>query len=118
MDALCDVAVQLGVPIFGLAGTVHETVATRGRVEFIPEFYVDLDYNDDGTIFVNRTGSKHELDLIEQRVRTVVTDGTTVSTTGRFIPIRAESFCLHSDLPDAPQVTERVRATLASLEAA
>ena len=115
MEALCDVAVQYGVPVFGLAGTAHETVALRRGVGFVSEFYVDLDYNDDGTVRVNRTGSRHDLDVIEKRVRAAALDGVATSVTGRVIPIRAESFCIHSDLPDAPLVAERVRDVIASL---
>jgi UPF0271 protein len=118
MDALCDVALQYGVPVFGLAGTSHEAVATRRGVDFVSEFYVDLDYNDDGTVRVNRTGASHDLDTIEKRVRDALVDGTTTSISGQLIPVRAESFCIHSDLPNAPSVAERVRAVLVSMDTA
>jgi UPF0271 protein len=111
MDAACDVAVQYGVPVFGLAGTAHERVAVRRGVPFVSEFYVDLDYNDDGTIVVNREGSTRDVEEVEERARRAL-DGTTVSINGRILPVRAESFCVHSDLPNAPTVASRIREVL------
>lgn len=114
MDALCDVAVQYGVPVFGLSGTAHEVVAARRNVSFVSEFYVDLDYNDDGTVQVTRTTSFRGLDIVEGRARRALVERTTVTKSGREIPVRAESFCIHSDLPNAPAVAQRVREVLQS----
>jgi 5-oxoprolinase (ATP-hydrolysing) subunit A len=54
MDAVCDVAVMYGVPIYGMTGTAHERVAARRRVDFVGEYYVDLRYRPDGTLIIPR----------------------------------------------------------------
>ncbi len=113
MDAACDVAVQYGVPIYGLAGTAHERVAARRGVPFVAEYYVDLDYSDDGMIVVNRTGSTRDLGEVADRASRALAEGTTISTTGKSVPIRVESFCVHSDLPNAVDVARTVRSEIA-----
>ena len=112
MDAACDVALQYGVPVFGLAGTAHERAALRRGVPFVSEFYVDLDYNDDGTIIVNRTGRMRAVEEVEGRTRQALNEGTTVSINGKVIPVRPESFCVHSDLPNAPEVAQAIQRVL------
>lgn len=112
MDAACDVAEQYEVPVFGLAGTAHERVAVRRGIPFVSEFYVDLDYNDEGMVVVNRTGTTRDIDDVEKRARRALTDKTTVSISGKTINVRPESFCVHSDLPNAPVVAERLRKIL------
>lgn len=112
MDAACDVAEQYEVPVFGLAGTAHERVAIRRGIPFISEFYVDLDYNDEGMVVVNRAGTTRDIDDVDQRARQALTENTTVSISGKTIDVRPESFCVHSDLPNAPIVAERLRKIL------
>jgi len=109
MDAACDVAVQYGVPIYGLAATAHERVAARRGVPFVAEYYVDLDYTDDGLVVVNRTGRVRDLEEVTARASRALTEGTTASITGTSVPVRAESFCVHSDLPNAVAVARTVR---------
>lgn len=115
MEAACDVAEQYGVPIFGLAGTAHERVAVRRGIDFISEFYVDLDYTDEGMVVVNRTGATKDLTDVEKSARRALKDGSTVSISGNIIPVRPESFCVHSDLPNAPIVAELLRKILDDL---
>src|SRR6516164_8113801 len=42
--AVCDAALVYGVPLYGMGGTVHETVYTARGLGFVREFYADLDY--------------------------------------------------------------------------
>lgn len=113
MDAICDVAIQFEVPIFGLAGTTHERVAKRRGVGFVSEYYVDLDYDDDGRIIVNRIGTERDLGEVESRARRALAEGSTLSVSGTVLPVRAESFCVHSDLPNAVAVARQIREVLA-----
>ncbi|MEF2977311.1 5-oxoprolinase subunit PxpA [Subtercola sp. YIM 133946] len=112
MDAVCDVAVQYQVPVFGLAGTFHESVARRRGLPFVSEFYVDLDYTDDGNIVVNRHSASTDLELVALRADRALQSGTAASVTGSSLPVRVDSFCIHSDLPNAAAVAETVRAAL------
>jgi UPF0271 protein len=112
MGALCDVAVQYGVPVFGLAGTAHERVAERRDVPFVSEFYVDLDYNDDGTVRVGRKPAPVDLAVVRARTVQALTESTTIAASGMTIKVRPESFCIHSDLPLAQESARCVRSVL------
>src|SRR6185436_16130139 len=52
--AIADAVLPFGVPILGMANTVHETVYTAHGLGFIPEYYTDLDYTDEGTLIITR----------------------------------------------------------------
>lgn len=112
MDAVCDVALQFGVPVLGLAGTAHERAAERNGVGFVSEFYVDLDYDDDGMVVVNRVGRQRDLAEVKSRALTALSSGRTLSTSGAELSVRAESFCVHSDLPNAVDVARTIRGLL------
>lgn len=112
MNALCDVALDYGVPVYGLAGTGHERVANERGVSFISEFYVDLDYGADGMVRVNRFGTGRDLAEVETRARRALKEGLTTAVDGTDVAVRAESFCVHSDLPNAPEVARVVRRVI------
>jgi len=112
MNALCDVALDYGVPVYGLANTEHETVAHARGVTFVSEFYVDLDYAPDGTVRVNRAGIGRDIGEVETRARRALREGRTTATDGTEISVRPESFCVHSDLPNAPEVARAVRSVI------
>ncbi|WP_043442981.1 5-oxoprolinase subunit PxpA [Arthrobacter sp. L77] len=101
MDALCDVALHYGVPVLGLPGTAHERTASRRNVPFVAEFYADLSYGDDGIVVVERHGKQRTPDEFADRLRTAITTGSVITTTGNELPVRVESVCIHSDLPAA-----------------
>lgn len=107
MNALCDVAVQYEVPIFGLAGTVHEKIANRRNVPFIAEFYVDMEYQDDGMIRLARHSNRVDQSEVHKRVMSALS-GSTVTGSGKTIPIRVDSFCVHSDLPGSVEVAMQI----------
>ena len=41
-------------PLLGMIGTEHEKVYTARGHEFLAEYYVDLDYADDGRLLITR----------------------------------------------------------------
>src|SRR4030088_1891872 len=42
--AIADAAEVFGVPVYGMAGTLHEKVYPARGIGFVPELYADLDY--------------------------------------------------------------------------
>lgn len=110
MEAVCDVAEQYELVLLGLAGTAHERVARRRGIPFVSEFFVDLDYDDDGMIIVNRAGAERDLDEVTARARRAMDDGVVESRSGRELAVEVGSFCVHSDLPNAVAVAGRIRS--------
>ncbi|MER6628055.1 5-oxoprolinase subunit PxpA [Streptomyces sp. NPDC000987] len=114
MDAICDVAVQYGVPVYGMAGTAHERVAARRGVHFVAEFYVDLGYRYDGSLAIVRRPHATAPRLAADRARLALTDGLVETDSGRRIPVRFDSICVHSDTPNAVEVAAAVRQVIQS----
>ena len=100
------------VPIFGLAGTLHEEIYTARGLEFRAEFFADLDYDELGNLLITR-----EHDVVPPRVAAdrairAVTEGLASSIAGVDIMVRAETICVHSDTPNAVAIVRAVREAL------
>ena len=114
--AIADAAEILGVPVLGMAGTVHESVYTDRGLEFLAEYYADLDYADDGSLLITREHTAYDPDQVRERVERVLGEGVAVAESGREIPMRADCVCVHSDTPGAPELARAVRAALDAVE--
>lgn len=112
MDAICDVAVQYEVPIYGMAGTAHETVTAKRDVPFVAELYVDMRYRADGSLIIVRRPQATPLDEAAARAREGLTEGLVTAETGERIPIRFDSICVHSDTPNAVDVATAIRGVI------
>lgn len=112
-DAVASAAETLGVPVLGMAGTRHEAVYTSRGLEFLAEYYADLDYADDGSLLITRRHAAHDPEEVRERVARVLSEGVALAQSGREIPMRADCVCIHSDTPGAPDlalaVAEAVR---------
>jgi UPF0271 protein len=112
--AVCDAADVFKAPLLGMIGTEHEKVyAARGH-RFLAEYYVDLDYADDGKLIITR---EHEaIDPAEASNRAVraLREGVTHSVGGKEIKVRADTICVHSDTPGAHLVAQAVHDRLVS----
>lgn len=112
MGAVCDVAADAGVGVFGMPGTAHESVAAERGLAFTAEFYVDLAYRGDGSLAIVARPGTTDPALAATRARGALTRGTTTAITGEELAVRVQSICVHSDTPNAPQVAAAVRAVL------
>ncbi|WP_181704842.1 5-oxoprolinase subunit PxpA [Chthonobacter rhizosphaerae] len=112
--AVCDAADVFKVPLLGLIETEHERVyAARGH-RFIAEFYADLDYADDGGLIITREHDAVDPDAAAARSLRACREGLVRSVGGRDVRVRAETICVHSDTPGAPDVARVLRDTLAA----
>lgn len=111
--AICDAAEIFGVPLLGMAGTQHETVYTGRGIPFLAEYYIDLDYNDDGSLIITREHqAKDTAEAVRRAVR-AVREGKASSINGKDIPMRADCICVHSDTPGALVLAKAVHEALA-----
>jgi UPF0271 protein len=111
-NAVADAAETLGVAVLGMAGTLHETVYGGRGLEFLAEYYADLDYADDGSLIITREHVAYDPGEVRERVARVLAEGVAVSQSGRDIPMRADCVCVHSDTPNAPEIASAVRDAL------
>jgi UPF0271 protein len=114
--AIADAAAVFGVPVMGMAGTQHERVYTGRGLGFLPEYYADLDYGDDGGLIITRTHEGYDPAEAVARVERVLLEGVATTVSGKEIPMRAETVCVHSDTPGAAALAAAVAAKLKELD--
>lgn len=112
MEGAVAVAKDYGVPIFGIAGSAHETVANANGVPFVGELYVDLDYNSEGGLIILRQPKLADPAAAAERVRRALQDGTVLAEDGTELRIAFSSVCVHSDTANATDVARAVRGVL------
>ena len=111
--AVCDAADVFGVPLFGMAGTLHEQVYRERGFAFVSEFYADLDYDEKGGLIITREHHAVDPRQAAERSLRALKEGKAKSIAGNDIPVRADSVCVHSDTPNAVDIAKAVRAALA-----
>ncbi len=116
-EAIADAAAVYGVPVTGISGTLHEEVYTRRAVGFMPEFFADLDYDDEGQLIITREHEAVAPELAARRAVAAVRDGTLTTVGGKTLPVRAETICIHSDTPNAVDIGKAVNSALSQLDA-
>lgn len=117
MRAAARVASLYEVPMLGLAGTAHESVCAEVGVEFVPELYVDLDYDADGKLLIVRRPHPTDPAKAAERVRRVLDDGIVLAQDGTELHLEFASICVHSDAPGSPAVAQAVREVLTAHDA-
>ena len=111
-EGIANAGALFGVPILGMAGTLHETVYTGKGLVFVPEYYIDLDYSDEGTLIITREHDAKDPDEAARRAVRVAREGLATSISGKPFPMRAESYCIHSDTPNAVMLAHTVTTAL------
>ena len=112
-NAIADAAEAFGgVPLMGMANTVHEDVYTKRGLPFVAEYYTDLDYTDEGGLIITREHHAHDPEVAAAGAVRAVTEGKATSINGKEIPMRADSVCVHSDTPGAVELAAAVHAAL------
>jgi 5-oxoprolinase (ATP-hydrolysing) subunit A len=101
------------VPVLGMAGTMHENVYTAEGLNFISEYYADLEYDDDGTLIITREHQAVDPRRAAARARRAVEEGIAESVNGKPVRVRADCICVHSDTPNAVEVAIAVKAAVA-----
>ena len=111
-NAVADVGEHYKVPVFGLAGTLHEEVYTARGLDFRAEFYADLAYDGNGNLIITR--EHHSVDPSDAAARCLraVNERLTESVDGKDIQVKAQTICVHSDTPNAVDVARAVREVI------
>lgn len=107
-------AVDPGLPVLGLAGSVFVREAEALGLRTVAEAFADRSYRPDGQLVSRRESGAvlHDVDEIAERVLAMVTEGQVTAVDGSTIPIEVESVCVHGDSPGAVQIATTVRDRL------
>ncbi len=111
-NAICDAADVFKVPLLGMARTKHEEIYTKRGFKFIPEFYVDLDYDKDGKLIITREHVAWDPELAAKRTLRAITEKKVKTIDGNDIPMVADCICVHSDTPGAVAVAKAVQEAI------
>jgi 5-oxoprolinase (ATP-hydrolysing) subunit A len=107
-------AVDAGLPVLGLAGSAFFAAAYELGLRTVPEAFADRAYRPDGQLVSRREPDAvlHDVNVIAERVSSMVGDGTVEAADGSTIPIVVESVCVHGDSPGAVRIAGAVRDRL------
>ncbi|APE18089.1 LamB/YcsF family protein [Mycolicibacterium pallens] len=107
-------AVDPGLPVLNLAGSVFFEEAERLGLRTVAEAFADRAYRPDGTLVSRREEGAvlHDPEQIAERVSRMVQYGQVLAVDGSMIDIRVESVCVHGDSPGAVQIANAVRERL------
>jgi len=111
-DAVCDAADVFKVPLFGMLGTLHETVYPARGIPFLAEYYADLNYDDDGRLIITQVHDAVDPGEAAAGCIRAIREGLTRSVGGVDIRVGAETICVHSDTPNAVDIARAVRAAI------
>jgi 5-oxoprolinase (ATP-hydrolysing) subunit A len=111
--AVCDAAEVFAVPLYGMAGTLHETVYGGRGLRFVAEFYADLDYDEKGGLIITREHHAVDPEAAAGRCVRAIEEGKVRSVAGNDVPVRADAVCVHSDTPNAVEIARAVKQALA-----
>jgi 5-oxoprolinase (ATP-hydrolysing) subunit A len=112
-QAVSDAALTFGVPLYGMAGTLHETIYGARGLAFVSEFYADLDYDGDGRLIITREHVAVDPEAAAAKSVRAIEQGKVESVAGNDIPVRADAVCVHSDTPNAVAIAKAVKRALA-----
>lgn len=100
--------------LMGLSGSCMLTAARQVGLQGAHEVFADRAYNEDGSLVPRgKPGAMIEdEDEAVRRVIRMIREGTVTAVTGRDIPIRADSVCVHGDSPKALAFVKTIRAAL------
>src|SRR6516162_2592317 len=97
-----------------LAGSQMEKAAQELGLPLAREGFCDRSYEDDGNLTSRKLPGAvlHDADEIRDRVVAMVLDEAIVSRSGKRLPVRLDTLCLHGDAPSAVAAARAVRQGL------
>lgn len=118
-----DLALAIGRAIKGvdstliyvvMPGSQMERAAERLGLTMAREVFADRAYDDDGNLVSRKIAGSVIHDPAEAARRTVamVRDSALTSTSGKRIPVKVDTICVHGDNPAAVELARAVRAAL------
>lgn len=104
-------AVDPGLPVLGLAGSVFFEEAAGLGLRTVAEAFADRGYRPDGRLIPRGEAGAvlKDPEEIAQRVLAMVGTGTVTAVDGTVVDIAVESVCVHGDSPGAVGIATAVR---------
>jgi UPF0271 protein len=111
-QAVADAVAMLGPEVILLMPPEVGPAAAKAGVPFVPEGYVDPDYDSSGKLVLERVKQLRDPAAMAERAVRLVRDGTVGTVQGGELELEVESICVHGDAPNAPQIAGAIRGAL------
>ncbi|MGI3169130.1 LamB/YcsF family protein [Pseudooceanicola sp. C21-150M6] len=117
MARTCYAAAHRAAPeliMMTIAGTAQEAAAEELGLPRAGEIFADRAYNDDATL-VDRSlpgAVIHDAAEAGRRMAEMLREGAIITASGKRIPTRIDSICLHGDTAEAVDIARAVRTAL------
>ena len=111
-EAALSVAPEIIIMV--LAGTAQQEAVTELGCNAACEIFADRAYNDDATL-VDRSlpgAVIHDPHVAAQRIVDMVKAQAIITESGKHLPVRIDTICLHGDTPTALDIARSVRKEL------
>lgn len=97
-----------------MPGNALDRAARAVGLPIANEVYADRTYTDDGHLTPRRQPGAviHDAAEAQARALRMLEDGAIISTTGKRIPLRIHTICVHGDNPSAVAMAQGLRAAL------
>jgi UPF0271 protein len=102
----------LGADVILLMPPAVGQAARDAGVPFVPEGYVDLDYDASGRLVLERVKQVRDPDVMGEKAVRLVRDGRISTVDGGELELQVESICVHGDAPNAPAIARAIRRRL------
>jgi UPF0271 protein len=101
--------------VYTIAGSALDKAARRLGLTVVAEFFADRGYHADGSVkmfdwTIAEAGGTPE--AIGRRVVRVLQQGKVAAIDGGDAPVTAQTVCVHSDTPGAPDIIRGIRQAL------
>ncbi|MFM9108681.1 MAG: LamB/YcsF family protein [Chloroflexota bacterium] len=100
-----------GVALFGM-GELQPRMAAEAGVGYVREGYVDLNYDDNLNLVIERNKGAWDPNEVARRAVRLATGRQVVSITGNNLPLEVRTICVHGDAPNSGEIARAVRAGL------
>ena len=99
--------------IMGLAGSHMKQIVEAEGMTFIAEAFADRRYEADGKLSRAKENSViHNAEDAVNQVLSVVKNGYTQTLDGEKVELKAQSFCIHGDNPQAVEILKAIKSGL------
>lgn len=91
---------------------IYEVAQEYDELRAVFEGYVDLRYNPDRSLIVEKSVEPKDTEAVADRFVSIVTDGVVEAADGDEISVPAQSICIHGDGPNAVEILETIHGRL------
>jgi UPF0271 protein len=100
-----------GVVLYGM-GEIEPRLAKGAGVSYVREGYVDLNYDNAGSLVIERNKGAWDPEEVARRAVRLATANEVGTVEGGTLPLTVQSICIHGDAANSGEVARRVRQRL------